>query len=215
MTVRSVGTHTKEGRTGRLWTANPVLGVKPPVAFLHLSAAALSCSALTVCLQLWAWAKGWWARPWPGAKLPVAMSPESLLKSLSTLHSWFMSYDPETPKKRRPWMKWGHSGSGGLLQASKLATSMVCGWKAPGPSPSCSPALHCARSNPLSHFRNYGDLKKKKSMIILRGFLREKSDPRHSSFRIKQVNGRKGQEGGVGILSRIIMGPKSMGGRHL
>lgn len=83
MTIRSVGTHTKEGRTGRLWMANPVLWVKPPVAFLPVSLAALSGSALTVCLQLWAWAKGWWAWQWPGAKLPVAMSPESLIKSLS------------------------------------------------------------------------------------------------------------------------------------
>lgn len=64
----------------------------------------VSCSSFLlcppVCLQLWAWAKGWWAWQWPGAKLPVAMSPESLIKSLSILHSWFISYEPETPKKR-------------------------------------------------------------------------------------------------------------------
>lgn len=163
MTIRSVGTHTRRENWPALVT-NPALWVKPPVAFLHLSAAALSCSALTVCLQLWAWAKGWWARQWPGAKLPVAMSPESLIKSLSILHSWFISYGPETPKKRRTWMQWGHSGSGGLLQASKLATSR-CGWKALGlllPAPLHSIVL--AQTHRL--ISEITVIKKKKSMII-------------------------------------------------
>lgn len=169
--------------------ANPVLSVKPPVAFLHLSATVLSCSALTVRLQLWAWAKGWWAPTVATSKASCGYVPWESHKDhlLLTLLVYILWTETHThTHKIGTWMKWGHSGPGWLLQAPKLAKPTVCGWKALGPlllAPRHSTVTH---SNPLSHFRNYRDLKKKKkSAIILKGFLWGKSNPRHVSFRIK------------------------------
>lgn len=52
----------------------------------------------------------------------------------------------------------------------------------------------------------------KKSVTIVKDFLRRKSNPRRASFRIKPVNGKKGQDGGMAKMIQLSMYPKSMGG---
>lgn len=87
------------------------------------------------------------AEPWqrPRAKLPVGMSPGTLIKLGSFLHSWVISYETKH-QKRHMWAKWGHSGSGRCCKWSSIG-----GW--PLLSTPGTPQLLIQ----TNYFRNYHD----------------------------------------------------------
>lgn len=154
------------------------------MAFLLSSAAAPSCSALTQ-LALSSALKPKADEPCqpPQARLPVGTSPESLIKTVSFLHSWFIFCELKR-QKRYMWMKWGHSRSGRLLWVPTSTKSATWCWKALGTTPSrppLSPALHSYSFKPIT-------LVQKLPWFFFKDFLWRKSNPRRASFRIKGVN---------------------------
>lgn len=114
----TIGSADKKGRTGQLWTANPVLSVKTRVAKRLWNGlfAFICCSSFLFLSQL-ALSAGWepgadQPRQPPQAKVPVHMSPEILITFVSFLHSWFIFCEQNHRKGVCEWRKATH-GLGG------------------------------------------------------------------------------------------------------